>query len=83
MTTPCEAHIDVFRVAKTVHFPASRHRDVAPGRVVEVGDIEVVRTLVGIFHPAEFPYTVERKEILRLGLCAPVSEKESILIRIK
>ena len=65
MATPTEAGIHILRITIAVKFPYSGHRHLAPFCIVKIQVVECRRTLIGVFHPIEFPLTVKRQIICR------------------
>ena len=64
MSSPCEAHVYIFRVAISVQFPHSRHFHRLPIGVVESHLVEIRWSLVCVLHPVEFPLTFKREIIV-------------------
>ena len=64
MSTPGKTDVEIYRVAIAVQFPDARHAHFLPAAIVVAGEEEVVRTLVGMFVPSEFPLSVQREESL-------------------
>ena len=80
MTAPDISHVDIGRVAISLELPHAGNVDFAPCAVVEVGLVEVGRTLVGVLYKLELPLAVEREKIGRLGLGA-LERQVTVLIR--
>ena len=66
MSSPRKACIDILRYSVAVHLPVCRNVHGLPCAVVEVGLVEVCRSLVGILYPVELPCSVEGDEVRAL-----------------
>ena len=66
LVAPCVAHVYIYRVAISVQFPYGGHLQVVPAFVIETGFPKIGRAGVGIFHPVEFPCTVQCHVVCRL-----------------
>ena len=62
---PCVARIPVCPVAVAVYFQQSWHGKIHPLPVIEVGFVEVLRSLVVVFGEVEFPFSLHRKVAFR------------------
>ena len=63
--TPRKPHIHIHRVAISVKFPVGRHIECLPGRIVQIGLVEICRPLVGILYKLKLPRALERQVVGR------------------
>ena len=59
LVAPGKADVDILRVTITVEFPDAGDVHRLPRTVVEVRLVEVLRTLIGILDPVEFPWALK------------------------
>ena len=66
LIAPGQADVDVFGVAVAIDLPDAWDVHRLPRAVVEIGLVEVLRALVGVPDPSEFPRAFEREVVGRL-----------------
>ena len=57
-------HIHIYGIAVAIQLPVAGHWNLGPRSIVEVGSVEIHRTLIGIGHKLEFPHTIEVDTLL-------------------
>ena len=56
---PCISYVDILGIAVTVKLPVGGESEHVPTLVVKVFMEKVSRALISVFHPVEFPKSVE------------------------
>ena len=84
---PRIAHIDIYRVTVTVHFPYPGNGNLPPFALIEVRNVKIGHPPVGILGPMELPQSVKGKKILRHLLSpfrfGPVRKRKHVGMRFE
>ena len=78
VATPGKTDVHILGIAIAVELPDAGHLHRRPVGVVEVGAVEVGGALIGICHPAKFPWTFERQ--VTVGGCHVAFQRRCLVL---